>query len=178
VGRYNGETEMRKFLILAVILALALTAAPAMASSHTTTERFVVKASGQSIFDFSNPNDCAAGFTTRTEVTSRFRRLAAEAAHCYLPTGPDGGISDGGEGVFRSSNGVEIWVTYDVEITAQDTIGRPIFATGTFTITGGTDQYENATGGGRMRVVITFEGFNTFSWATRAVWQGTVTLAD
>ena len=143
-GPHTGEIPMRKFLVLVVLLMLVLTAVPAMASSHDTTQRIVVKASGEAIFDFANPSDCAAGFTTRTELTSHFQRLTAEAAHCYLPTGPDGGISDGGEGVFRSSNGVEIWVTYDVEITAQETIGRPIFATGTFTITGGTGQYENA----------------------------------
>ena len=169
---------MRKFLMLAVILALALTAAAAMASSHTTTQRFVAKAAGESIFDFSNPGGCAAGFTTRGVMTTQFSRMKVESAHCYVPTGPDGGVSDGGEIVFRSPSGVEIWATYELGITAQETIGRPLFATGTFTITGGTDQYENATGGGRMRVVITFEGFNTFSWATRAVWQGTVTLAE
>lgn len=168
---------MRKFFVLIVLMSLVFAAAPAMADSHETTQRFVVKASGEAIFDFTNPGDCAAGFTTRTELTARFQGLTAEAAHCYVPTGPDGGVSYGGEGIFRSSNGVEIWVTYDVDMTAQDTIGRPIFATGTFNITGGTGRYEDATGGGRMRIVVTFEGFDDFSWATTATWLGTITLA-
>ena len=168
---------MRKFLVLVVLLMLVLTAVPAMASSHDTTQRFVAKAAGQSIFDFANPSDCAAGFTTRGELTSRFPALTAESAHCYVPTGPDGGITDGGEIIFRSSNGVEIWATYNLAITAQETIGEPLYATGTFTIIGGTGRYENATGGGRMRVVITFEGFTDFSWATTATWLGPITFA-
>ena len=170
---------MRKFLILAVILALALTAAPAMAAGHETTERFIGHASGQSFFDFSNPKGCDSPWTTVGSMTRRFHRGTVETAHCFVPTSPDlSGYTDGGEIVFTSTNGVEVRGTYQLKTTALRDIGDPVFATGDFTITGGTGRYEDATGGGRLRVVITFEGIGDDYWATYATWMGTITLAD
>lgn len=171
---------MRKLSILAiaVLLLLPVPAAADGGGGHL----YFGFATGEVTFDFTNPKGCESGFTTVTDTSGwalRTGRTDMDSTHCVVPYGdPEDNLATvhSADIVFTARNGDLITGTYEVAIDPfmPAAIGDRIVAEGMVTFSGGTGRFAEASGSARIRIVITFEGFEDPAWAARAFWIGRI----
>jgi hypothetical protein len=106
------------------------------------------------VTDLAPPNELIIESTGTATFLGRFTR----EEHLFL--NPDGSFS--GTVVFTAANGDELWATFGGAFTSATT------AEGTYTFTGGTGRFEDATG------EATFEAFTTDGVHVEVSFEGTV----
>jgi hypothetical protein len=173
---------MKKLVVLLIVIALVLVSAPAAMAMAQHGERgrsFAGYTGGEVTFDFSNPKGCTFAPLTTVTTTSGFAlhmgRVTTVWSHCFVPFGdPEDNLSyvENATVVITAANDDELWGTYEAITVGTDEIGEKIVSSGTVTFDGGTGRFENATGSGRVRTVITFEGFGDPAWPARTMWIG------
>ena len=102
-------------------------------------------------------------------------RMVLNSSHCFVPGAPGepGGV-DNADITFTAANGDVLAGTYTAEIGSASEIGETFVAELTVTFEGGTGRFSDATGWATVTIVITFEGFTDFFWATEGSWQGEI----
>jgi hypothetical protein len=163
----------------AVVLAaamLVLVAAPTVVARDSVDRPWTGASVGQTWFDETNPKACADGITTRVDqpaIASHFGQAFLVMAHC--PTYDFADNFADSSFTLIAANGDAVFGTYWGTIDGySEVIGEEIFGTIHLTVTGGEGRFEGASGSAVMTFHTIFEGFDDFSWAWWATWNGTL----
>ena len=168
----------RNLILIAAIVSLAITAAPAFADGNQPHPRpFWGNLTGEATFPYSDACLAVTGAPWQTLTAAEGRmthlgRTRLSTAHCSTL---DGNAAVQGTATFTAANGDEVWVTF-----TSSTVVWPappdmlIVQDGDFTVVGGTGRFEDASGRLQGTMYVTFEGFDDPSWPIRFVFSGTL----
>lgn len=127
--------------------------------------------------EVSFPEDltCPVGLRTHSEASGKlfkpyWTHLTMVSDHCT----PEADQIKGGKMTLTAENGDEIYLAYwgVAPFPGPDT--ETIVAELEFKVTGGTGQFDGATGHGDMTGYVDFPGFDVPVWSAMWVWHGTI----
>ena len=144
-----GQSRVWSFAFLALLIGVC----SASAVPADVTRPFRGSAEGM-IIEVIPPNELVAEYTGTATHLGRFTR----EEHLFL--NPDGSFT--GTIVFTAANGDELWVDVEGAFTSQTT------AEGTYTFTGGTGLFQDATG------EAAFEAYTPDGVHVAATFEGTI----
>lgn len=158
---------MRSLAVAAAVAALATLALAVAAPAGAGTAAFKISASYDATPTFTDTGAyvVASGSATGTEIGAGQWNDTEFAA--FTPSGFD--IT--GNLTLTAANGDELFITYHATTPYPDPATGAFDPTGTFTITGGTGRFANATGGGTLSAHA-----NAATPATTATLDGTIDL--
>lgn len=160
---------MRKLLLVAMVLALLVAAAPGVGARPDTRP---FKGSMRGSVTFPLDDTCPTLRRTDSQATgngSHLGRTTMTSAHCT----PGAGTIEGGDMTLAAANGDEVYIKYQ-GFAGPPNVDGIVIADVVFEIVGGGGRFDGARGGGEMTAYIVFEGFDDPEWAARWVWSGTI----
>ena len=164
---------MKRVMILLVALMLALVTAAPVAAQGDGELPFKGAVHGYGMVEPDSecpPVDLRSVFTTAGHVTD-MGMIELDYYNCT----PEGADIVGTEMTFVAENGDSVSATYeahDVAPVGEDPALLEI--TYDFEITGGSGQFEGASGGGQMAGFIAWPGFEPNYWPTLVIIDGTI----
>ena len=164
---------MKQVMMLLVALMLALVTAAPVAAQSDDGLPFTGAVHGYGMVQPDEecpPVDLRSVFTT-TGYVSEMGMIQLDWYNCT----PEGSDIEGIEMTFVAENGDSVSATYeahDVAPVGEDPSLLEIAYD--FEITGGTGQFEGASGGGQMAGFIAWPGFEPNYWPTLVIIDGTI----
>jgi hypothetical protein len=167
--------DMRRFLVLLTVCALALVVFTAAASAKSVTRPFKGFMSGQVVFtpDLASPSPW--DMWTDSSAVGTVSHMGLTAMTSRHPT-PETTDINGGNMRLVAANGAEVWITYS-GYAPFPVIGVPstIVVETDFTIVGGTGRFAHASGGGESTAYVEFPGvLDLGPWPAYWTWKATI----
>jgi hypothetical protein len=168
---------MRRTMFFAAIVALVLAVAlPATAAPMGKDRPFFGRASGEAVFDLSNPRNCSypdpyyqiTTFTHLAGVAAQMGTLRVDSSHCPTPTD-----TTLGEMTLTAANGDRLTATYGGPTQIDETFTH-VSVEGLITVTGGTGRFAGATGTIHYEGVVTITDPQALSWPMVETFEGTI----
>ena len=166
---------MRRFLVIAMMCALALVVFTAAASAKSVTRPFKGLVSGKVVFTPDAASPSPTHLWTDSSAVGNVSHLGLTVMTSRHPT-PTGETISGGHMKLVAANGDEVWIAYGGS-APYPVIGVPstIVVAVDFTIVGGTGRFAHASGGGGMTGYVEFPGALTLGpWPAYWTWKATI----
>ena len=164
---------MRKTAVLALVVSIAMLAAPA-ASADSASRPLKGSAVGSVSFVVGTECQNYDGLNVRTDgnatgTSSHLGRTVLITRHC-APEGPQ----FAGTATLVAANGDEVYVEYHGTNEPPDPGTSILVSTAGFVIVGGSGRFQGAEGGGKLIAYVLSEGLAVPEWPATWVWDGTI----